>query len=729
MEIIDLIKKNKINEIIDIINKDKLILKKPIYNNLYLIHYAINLYKKKLIKHIIEIDNKQLLLTIDNENIFFYALFSSINDLNIFLIDNMVIYYPKYVKYIFSEDYIYKYIRIFKYEDFRLLYNKYKAYFDFKKIDFVYYIIKYYYNENIFEIINDNLDIIYYDKVFINIINLFFDKKINYEFIKKIFKLYPKLLKLNYDNYDKFLFELSNKYYKHNNEFVEFIIFLLNNGLNYNKHFNYSNLLNEFIINNVTELINILLDKEDIKDSINFIDYKHQTTIFYALLHIFETDIIKKIIKMTDDINIQNIYGNTPLHLLFIRIDYLDYYDDIKNLKLDLFIKNKLNNRPIDNINKNSKKFIINKFKEHINKKYNNLKKYNKYCKNDNKKCNQFILNEIKNNLSIIPNYKFDIEKYDDIKIMKYKNVKYTLYNARSYHIFLYFYYLLKKYNNLIIPLNYNIDKNNKLLIMNTLKKNKSVTNDLIIDNNYYLLHNMRIIYNGNDYIIPINLDKIIFNTFDKYKKDYMIIYLWLMLETDSHANIILIDNIKKLIILYEPHGIMYDIKLNIYDYLDNYFNEKFKGFKFIKSKDYMDNIFGLQIISNEQRFNTRIDIPGFCLAWCIWFVELYLNNTKYDLKYLFNKTIKKMINMNIFIGDYIKNYANNLFEENIKYLKKYDIAFFEYYNYEYSDNEIKISNNKKHKKLMEHYDFYSFEKHTNKILNLLNNDLKKLYF
>ena len=64
-------------------------------------------------------------------------------------------------------------------------------------------------------------------------------------------------------------------------------------------------------------------------------------------------------------------------------------------------------------------------------------------------------------------------------------------------------------------------------------------------------------------------------------------------------------------------------------------------------------------------------DIGGFCLAWTLWFFELYLRNPKLDLVQLVNKSINKIINLKYSIMEYIRFYANKLRKYHIKYLKK----------------------------------------------------------
>jgi hypothetical protein len=103
----------------------------------------------------------------------------------------------------------------------------------------------------------------------------------------------------------------------------------------------------------------------------------------------------------------------------------------------------------------------------------------------------------------------------------------------------------------------------------------------------------------------------------------------------------------------------------------------------------------GYQSLSQETDDNhvRKGDIGGFCVAWCLWFFELYIrnNNTKINLHDLVHKSIKRLINSNYLINEHIRNYANYLYKSSIKFLTdnnfKYNILFYK----KLSDNEINL--------------------------------------
>ena len=723
MNIIKLLNNNNNDKIIEYINKDTSILLKPIYKKNYLIFLCVNFNNFELLKKLIEINPEQLLLVdVFNIDIIFNSILNKNIKITEYIIDKFIIHYIDKFNIILNNfKILFNLIDMYEFDDFILFFNKYYNYF--KNIKDIAPIILYnFYDKDIFQYLEKFKFINNY--YFYNIISFYFEKKISIDFVEKIIMLYPDILKFNHYEYIYCLLDL-NYFIKNENEYIILIKLFIKLGLNYNVHFDYTIFINEFIKYNYIELIDILLNKNDIDKSINYVDNKHQTTLSYALIYIKDKNIIKKIINLTNDINLQNIYGNTPLHLLFKRDDYLDYYDDIKNKKINLYIKNKLNNKPIDNIKKKDIKLFIEKYIQFLDKSNKSMKQLINKCKNVNK-CKPIILNKIKKNFSLTPLYKFkNSDKYNDIKIMNYKNVEYTFFNSNIHHTYYYIYYLMKKYNILLIPINKDDIKDISDEYCKYMKNIYSY--NIIITQNYKLLYYISIKYNYEmkKIFYPVDLDKKILYTIENYKNKYIIIYLHILYIYSGHANFILIDNIKKLIVFFEPHGYNYSNE-ELYDELELYFNNFLKNYKCIKPKGYNNIISGFQELENNTKFNTRHNIKGFCLAWSMWFIELYINNSKYDLIELFNKTIKKMINMNIFITNYIKNYADNLYKNMKQFLKKYNYDFYEKYEVSFNYNELKISNNKKHNKKLEYYDLYNEENYINEVLNIINNKINE---
>ena len=87
-------------------------------------------------------------------------------------------------------------------------------------------------------------------------------------------------------------------------------------------------------------------------------------------------------------------------------------------------------------------------------------------------------------------------------------------------------------------------------------------------------------------------------------------------------------------------------------------------------------------------------DLGGFCLAWCIWYIELRINNNLKP-KILVEKTIKKMIRENKIFIDFIRNYGNHLAKFSKKFYLDSGIDKKNIYNKVHTDEDIiKIKKN-----------------------------------
>ena len=97
-------------------------------------------------------------------------------------------------------------------------------------------------------------------------------------------------------------------------------------------------------------------------------------------------------------------------------------------------------------------------------------------------------------------------------------------------------------------------------------------------------------------------------------------------------------------------------------DIFREYFKEIFPTFLYYAPTNYMKPL-SFQHLSNETSgLNRKIgDVGGFCLAWTLWFLELYLNNRYANLKHLVSNSIKKIIDTKSLFSEYIRSYANKL--------------------------------------------------------------------
>ena len=187
------------------------------------------------------------------------------------------------------------------------------------------------------------------------------------------------------------------------------------------------------------------------------------------------------------------------------------------------------------------------------------------------------------------------------------------------------------------------IEKNKKITVHTELKSEIKLKS-LNVEINYpiELLGYKRFYYN----VVASETNSIIYTgsfplISPKYNNNLGIVFLSLTIGNDlKHANILIYDFNRLTIERFEPYG-----DDGIDDVLDNYLDEELTwntGFKYLRPKDFMTKP-GYQLISDEGYSSLKPgDFGGFCLGWCIWYLEHRLRNLKVDPKLLNQKTIEK---------------------------------------------------------------------------------------
>ena len=169
--------------------------------------------------------------------------------------------------------------------------------------------------------------------------------------------------------------------------------------------------------------------------------------------------------------------------------------------------------------------------------------------------------------------------------------------------------------------------------------------------------------YNKKLYWVNPFFEKAVKNVYQK--KRFMLISLIIIQKDTNHQNFIIYDKQKNSIERFDPYGfINNENTLDLDKFLDKLFKKIIKNIKYISPKEFMNRI-GFQNISEfENKYeNIKIGDPnGFCVAWCFWYLEMKLNNPDLDNIKLINKSIKNIINTNKSFTEYIRDYANDLF-------------------------------------------------------------------
>lgn len=391
-------------------------------------------------------------------------------------------------------------------------------------------------------------------------------------------------------------------------------------------------------------------------------------------------------IKDTHDFNATNKYNE---NLAFVIINYRLLSGSGDNaIEKEVLEKNTIWNK--QNIEKeNLFELIINLSFEKYHTMINKKTQINLLLKN---KDNMYILDvaskKWKEFLKSLPQIDQDNckeERY--VNIEKYKFANSNTFSSTIFDAGIFFIHLDKKYKNLYIP-KY-IDKTDE---------NLSWENGFEFPDEYLKKYNNFpwVIYWKDKYNFHIHphLNQLINSNKNNPKFDSACILLSVLLPHGGlHAMLLYYDFKNNFIERFDPYGNTYDMDIDI----DNILEEELTwntGFSYINVKKYLP-VAGFQNLSDENNrmYQKPGDFGGYCLAWCLWYLELRLKNFKYGAKELVKKAISKLLSTEKNMIIFIRNYANTIDKFRFTHLKKAGIEKEKLSNKLFSNSDIlKIS-------------------------------------
>jgi hypothetical protein len=453
---------------------------------------------------------------------------------------------------------------------------------------------------------------------------------------------------------------------KHNNHYLSYI--LLN-----------PNLKSSQIISFLKLLIN----------NINMRNNEDQTIIFQALDR-KDIDVIKFILSSNVDIDYYTMFNTFHPLKTAININFMEaadlIWDKIKNTFnyeatnkyleniAHFLLKKKLTDKLAINILKNCSSYVWTQ--KNVNKKtpVDFLIEYDYDKFNFLLKDKEIIFDfsdkyEKTNNLTKWFNFLKTLKKYkEDNNVILQEN---TYFHANQFQskfkdMAFYLLHFKNKYKNLFIP---NIN-DIQLTNLNDMENMNIDWPDPMLENSQFFPW---IIFYQNDdeYWIHQQLNNMI-NIQRRIKKyDFGFCYLSLKTNDVLHANILIYDFNNFTIERFDPYGNTFHFDKKLDEILEEELTWN-TGLKYIKPSDYMQ-VSGFQTVSDELNpYKQKSgDFGGYCLAWCMWYLEHRILNKKIKNCDLVNKLIRKLsINENTFM-ETIRNYANKLNESRVNYLKK----------------------------------------------------------
>jgi len=385
----------------------------------------------------------------------------------------------------------------------------------------------------------------------------------------------------------------------------------------------------------------------------NNIDLYSSTALHYALEQDAPYDIIKILLSKCDILKKNNEHL-TPFHIIIKKNIWDTYKNDI-SLKITDEIYNKIYTVAIQHID------IMPKFINVVDD----------------------LINTYLNKTTVTLNQ------------LSIPTTNFGMFNSNMDHVILYNAYILKTYNNITMPIRIYCDEQYKKFELMKLKMQNNVK---MSENNKFFVKVLESYINNAFQLIP----SIIFwkNKMMKYVCDDFLMFLKRSIHSQKnqrfvmikitlfasdfvlHANVLLYDKKTNILRRFEPYGnmIVTEDSPNLDIYIAKIFNicltdEQNKTFKYLKPQDYMShtNIQSLSMEHNET-IKKLGDPAGYCLAWCIWFIELKMKNPDVDDNLFIEQSVNKIIEKET-LYSFIRNYAFHLTTEKNKILSQLGVS------------------------------------------------------
>jgi ankyrin repeat protein len=466
------------------------------------------------------------------------------------------------------------------------------------------------------------------------------------------------------------------------------------------------------IMNDDEELVNKLLERGYDPNQHN--RYLETSTHGVLSKNNFKPTTIAKFLYY-GDLNFQNVDGLTPLHLFLQTHDWKLYEEILKKKKLDIFAMDKDHKTPPDYLKPQQLTPFLNlvaegyigQIQQGNKQKRDDMIANKNSCRIDElnyQRCITNIKDQMMKTKRSYPEAEDEIQLEGKFRLIEERFTQNGRFNADTIHNIIYTVEMLKRHPELGIPCQYYFpDK-----AMTELNKQKQL--DLYREPSHKIISNLVRIY--HDYSFELtpylivwagptafhihsNLDfyllKLLINPGIKF---IFMKITFIVTSHGTHAGILIIDKVNKIIDRFEPYGVVPYLENNKLDVLlkDRIVPivKKITGdsYEYLSPSDYMKGG-AFQVISNDTDIQVRNlgDPNGYCLAWTYWYLEMRIANPEIHPKKLVKKSIKKIIEsyQNI-SGDmrfiyFIRNYSQRLDRMKNLFLKTVDVPEQYMYN------------------------------------------------
>lgn len=698
--ILELINMNKWEEAFKKLNNDNKLFDQ-ITNGKNLFHYACMRGNSKIIDRYLNIESNKIYLSDNDGNTGFHLL--AINDWDNILLERI----EKYPNFLKLKNY---------YDDF--LYNIVLNKFNTLKI-IIKLMKKFNYNKYLNHV-NDStgttiiLDVIDLcsqgdetSKKYFEILKLFHKMKLDFSIPVSHPPLFYTIMN-DYVDVAKYMLQklkvnvniLTNKQYTPlilclQNKLEELTLMILN----LNPNVNYSGMENKYVPLSLSFKYGLLtVAKELLKIQeidLNKKDIYLNTPIYYLIKYIaskkhnLDKNVMsdwKNILEyMIDKCDLQNlnIENETPFHLLVKYKMWEQFKEKLSEKKLNINLVNKDGSTPLTYLRSEELPELINFVEKSIQNKS---------------------MPEMKENDILLPSVNTD-DGY------------FGLFNSDGIHNIIYLINLLKKYDNLQVPVQ--LPLYDKIM----WDKYKVILHGSYDDPLTTLMYSLVTTYFDTFYtILPCMIfwkdrdlnfftqDKLYLERAIHDAKRFVLLRVTIIVtKSVLHANVVIYDKKLNKLIRFEPYGDWefhdsYSLDKLIMDMFLNVLDKKSqKTLKYIRPNEYLDKTkFQTTSLGDHPSEKNLGDPMGYCLAWCFWFTELKLLNPDVGEGKLVSNALNKIIktdssNRNPLLT-YIRAYSKQLDKEKNKYLESVGINRNEIYKISYTSEKLDLIKNSSEK-------------------------------
>jgi len=393
------------------------------------------------------------------------------------------------------------------------------------------------------------------------------------------------------------------------------------------------------------------------------------------------------------NLNIQNMNGDSCLHLLCRNALWKRYHSILITKKLNIVTINKKNERPIDYVDDADKKQFIDMVIDSyqyilIHSSHQWRIQWEVDCKNDTKLCRENIEDYV---LSLLKKKSIGCEDrtYPFKSVAKCINIpidERVSFNTLTGHSIEYLagsVLLHQKYSNATIVMP-------RLQWLDNICNQSNNLSEIIKNTQCSMFPDM-ILWDDVDKSLSVieQVDQLIIKSISDINIRFIVIPTSIVFGSNiGHANAIIYDKKTNELERFDPAGAIG--KNQLFDNkLSNHFSKLIKNVKYIRPSDFMK--VGIQNLDITEKYmgDSNIGDPiGFCVAWSFWYADMRMRYPEIKRDKLVKYVISQINTKDLRYRTVIRNYASNITKIRDQVLSKINLDINMFINGNYSQEQ-----------------------------------------